>query len=77
MLSSDLSGATRHLHELPPEQFRLLADYHRTLERVFSDRTAAPSFPSATRLAPSISPILLAGRVDLTAGLLGQKFRQK
>jgi class 3 adenylate cyclase len=34
----DLRGATRHLHELPPEQFRaLLADYHRTLVRVLSD----------------------------------------
>jgi class 3 adenylate cyclase len=37
MLFCDLSGATRHLHELPPEQFRaLLADYHRTLGRVLS-----------------------------------------
>jgi class 3 adenylate cyclase len=38
VLFADLSGATRHLHELPPEQFRaLLADYHRTLGRVLSD----------------------------------------
>jgi class 3 adenylate cyclase len=38
VLSTDLRGATRHLHELPPEQFRaLLADYHRTLQRALSD----------------------------------------
>jgi class 3 adenylate cyclase len=38
VLFTDLRGATRHLHELPPEQFRaLLADYHRTLEHVLSD----------------------------------------
>lgn len=38
VLFSDLRGAMRHLHKLPPEQFRaLLADYHRTLERALSD----------------------------------------
>jgi class 3 adenylate cyclase len=38
VLFADLRGATRHLHEVPPEQFRaLVADYHRTLERVLSD----------------------------------------
>ena len=38
VLSTDIRGATGHLHELPPEQFRaLLADYHRTFGRVLSD----------------------------------------
>jgi class 3 adenylate cyclase len=38
VLFADLRGATRHMHDLPPEQFRgLLADYHRTLGRVLSD----------------------------------------
>jgi class 3 adenylate cyclase len=38
VLFSDVRGMMRHLHELPPEQFRtLLADYHWTLERVLSD----------------------------------------
>jgi class 3 adenylate cyclase len=45
VLYSDLRGATRHLHDLPPEQFRaLIADYHRTLQRVLSDSGGRGAF---------------------------------
>ena len=38
VLFTDLRGAMRHLHALPPEQFRaLLADYHWTLGRVLAE----------------------------------------
>jgi class 3 adenylate cyclase len=48
VLFSDLRGATRHLHELPPEQFRaLIADYHRTLQRVLSESGGRGAFSYA------------------------------
>jgi class 3 adenylate cyclase len=38
VLVADIAGVTRLLHELPPHQFRaLLADCHRTLERILTD----------------------------------------
>lgn len=38
VLLTDLEGLTRRLHELPPKEFRtLVADYHRTLERVLTE----------------------------------------
>lgn len=38
VLFTDFDGLTRRLHEIPPEEFRaLVADYHRTLERVLTD----------------------------------------
>jgi class 3 adenylate cyclase len=48
VLFADLRGATRHMHDLPPEQFRrLLADYHRTLGRVLSDSGGMGAFSFA------------------------------
>ena len=49
VLYTDVEGVTRRLHALPANQFRaLVADYHRTLERVLT-ALIIPGLPADAR----------------------------